>query len=378
MLFFARTAMGFQFQSTAAVSPLLMASLGIDLALLGALIGAWMLPGIAVAIPGGLLGRRFGDKRTVIAALALMVAGSFAGAAADSYAAAMAGRLVSGAGAVVLNVLLVKMVGDWFQGRRLATAMSLLVVSWPIGIGLALVTLGPLAAAASWPAALQVPAWLCLLALVLVAALYRAPAQAPAAEARVSWRLGRRDLALAVVAGLAWTLYNAAYIIAVSFAPALLAARGVEVASAALLASLATWGLIVTVPLGGVLADRTGRGDAIMLAGMLAMAAAMPFLLVAPSPGVALALFGLAAGPAGGIIAALPARSLAPEARHLGLGVFFTLYYVGMAALPAAAGASRAALSFEGAPLAFGAALAVAAAALLVGFRRLERSMENE
>ena len=370
--------MGVQFQSTAAVSPLLMASLGIDLALLGALIGAWMLPGIAVAIPGGLLGRRFGDKRTVIAALALMAAGSFACAAADSYAAAMAGRLVSGAGAVVLNVLLVKMVGDWFHGRRLATAMSLLVVSWPIGIGLALVTLGPLAAAASWPVALQVPAWLCLLALLLVALLYRAPPQAPAAEARVSWRLGRRDLALAVVAGLVWTLYNAAYIIAVSFAPALLAARGVEVASAALLASLATWGLIVTVPLGGVLADRTGRGDAIMLAGMLAMAAAMPFLLAAPSPGMALALFGLVAGPAGGIIAALPARSLAPEARHLGLGVFFTLYYVGMAVLPAAAGAAHAALAFEGAPLAFGAALAVAAAALLVAFRRLETSMERK
>lgn len=373
VLFFARTTMGLQFQSTAAVSPLLMASLGIDLAALGALIGAWMLPGIAVAIPGGLLGRRFGDKRTVLAALALMVAGSFVGAVAETYAAAMAARVVSGAGAVVLNVLLVKMVGDWFQDRRLSTAMSLLVVSWPIGIGLALALLGPLAAGTSWAAALQVPAWLCLAALVLVAAVYRAPGEARAGETRLRWRMQRRDLALAVVAGLVWTFYNAAYIIAVGFAPALLAQRGFEVGNAALLASFATWGLVLTVPLGGLLADRTGRGHAIMLAGTLAMALAMPFLLAAPSPGAALALFGLLAGPAGGIIASLPARHLSPEARHLGLGIFFTLYYVGMALLPALAGASRAVLAFDAAPLVFGAFLLVLCALLLLYFRRLEK-----
>ncbi len=63
-LYLARTAMGFQFQAIAAVSPLLVRELAIDLALLGTLIGVWMLPGIVVAIPGGMLGRRFGDKRS--------------------------------------------------------------------------------------------------------------------------------------------------------------------------------------------------------------------------------------------------------------------------------------------------------------------------
>jgi MFS family permease len=144
VLFFARTAMGFQFQSIASVSPLLMEQLGIDFALLGALIGIWMMPGVFVAIPGGLLGRRFGDKRMVLAGLALMVLGSFVVAGANSYLAAMVGRVVSGAGAVVLNVLLAKMVADWFHDRELATAMGLLVVSWPFGIGLALIVLGPL------------------------------------------------------------------------------------------------------------------------------------------------------------------------------------------------------------------------------------------
>jgi len=61
-LVLARTAMGFQFQSIASISPLLVETLAIDFASLGTLIGVWMLPGVAVAIPGAMLGRRFGDK----------------------------------------------------------------------------------------------------------------------------------------------------------------------------------------------------------------------------------------------------------------------------------------------------------------------------
>ena len=95
------------------------------------------------------------------------------------------------------------------------------------------------------------------------------------------------------------------------------------------------------------------------------MAVAMPFLLAAPLPLLMLIVFGLIAGPAGGIIAALPARVLAPHARHLGLGIFFTLYYLGMALLPGLAG-------WFSAPLAFGAVLLLIAAAMAVLFRRIE------
>ena len=365
VLFLARTAMGFQFQSVAAVSPLLVAEFGIDLAMLGLLIGVWMLPGVLVAIPGGMLGRRFGDKPVVIAGLALMVAGSFIVAGAQTYAGAMAGRVVSGAGAVILNVLLAQMVADWFKDRGIATAMGILVISWPLGIGLALAILGPLAAARSWALAMHVTAGLCLAALVLVAMIYRRPPHAAGHTLAMSWRLGRRDFALAVVAGLIWTLYNVGYIVVVSFVPALLAARGSGLAGAALVSSFATWGLILSVPMGGYLADRTGRGYEIMLGTLLAMALAMPLVLAAPSPLLMLIIFGLIAGPAGGIIAALPARVLAPEARHLGLGIFFTLYYLGMALLPGLAG-------WFSAPLAFGAALLLMAAALVVLFRRIE------
>ena len=55
VLFLARTAMGFQFQSIASVSPFLIDELAIDYAMLGTLIGLYMLPGILFALPGGVL-----------------------------------------------------------------------------------------------------------------------------------------------------------------------------------------------------------------------------------------------------------------------------------------------------------------------------------
>jgi len=74
-LFLVRTAMGFQFQAVASVSSFLVEDLAIDYARLGTLIGLYHLPGIALAFPGGLLGKRFGDKRVVAAGLGLMAFG---------------------------------------------------------------------------------------------------------------------------------------------------------------------------------------------------------------------------------------------------------------------------------------------------------------
>jgi MFS family permease len=58
----ARAAMGFQFQSIAGVAPLIGDGLGLNKTPLARLIGLYLLPGIAFALPGGLLGRRFGDR----------------------------------------------------------------------------------------------------------------------------------------------------------------------------------------------------------------------------------------------------------------------------------------------------------------------------
>jgi MFS family permease len=84
-----------------------------------------------------------------------------------------AGRVLSGIGAVFLNVLVTKMVTDWFQGKEVATALGV-VSSWPLGIAIALIVVPPLAAG-SWAAGMWMAAGLSCLALLLVVAVYRSP-----------------------------------------------------------------------------------------------------------------------------------------------------------------------------------------------------------
>jgi MFS family permease len=124
VLFAARTVMAFQFQSLPALGPVLVHDLGIDYALFGTLVGLFMLPGVVFAVPGGVLGQRFGDKRIAVLGLGLMAVGGLLVALAPSVPVLTAGRLCGGIGGVLLNIILAKMVTDWFAGREIVLAMA--------------------------------------------------------------------------------------------------------------------------------------------------------------------------------------------------------------------------------------------------------------
>src|SRR3981189_928873 len=109
VLFAVRATMAFQFQSVAAVAPLLANEFGVSIADIGVLIGLYFAPGVALALPGGAIGQRFGDKATVLGALLLMLAGSLMMASATSWNIQIAGRLIAGAGGVMLSVQSAKM-----------------------------------------------------------------------------------------------------------------------------------------------------------------------------------------------------------------------------------------------------------------------------
>src|ERR1700722_17103054 len=174
--------MPFQFQSVAAVAPFLSSAFNVNIADIGLLIGFYFTPGIALALPGGAIGQRFGDRATVLGALALMLIGSLAMAFGETWHWQIAGRLVGGAGGVLLTVQLTKMVTDWFAGKEIASAMGIFVNSWPAGIALSLLTLPSIATAFGISAM-----FLCVAALMLLGILptlaYRPPAQETTAAA---------------------------------------------------------------------------------------------------------------------------------------------------------------------------------------------------
>src|SRR4029450_1496620 len=158
LVFVARTSTGFQFQALASVAPLMITDLRLSYAELGTLIGLYVLPGAFLSWPGSIIGQRLGERRVVIASLALMVGGGVITANASDFVIAAIARLTSGIGAVVMNILLSKMVADWFAGREVSTALAVMLSSWPVGLGAAVAPLGQVAAVTSWRMSIAVTA----------------------------------------------------------------------------------------------------------------------------------------------------------------------------------------------------------------------------
>lgn len=371
----ARLAMGFQFQSIGSTAPFLVEDLGIDYASVGLLIGLYVAPGVVLAFPAGLLGRRFGDKRVVIIGLLLMFLGGFLAGVADNYEVVAAGRFLSGIGAVLLSVLLTKMATDWFAERELVLAIAILLNSWPIGIGLALVTLGPLAEASSWSVAFYATAAAAVVGLLLMVTLYQSPEVEEAADADGAkiTALSFREVGLVSLAGVVWALYNVAVAILPGFAPSFLIGRGASIAEAGFIISMYSWLFVASVQIGGMLAQKFGRSNTIMVVGLTIFGAGFLLLPLVSSPlwvVVVMAIFGGA--PAGPIVA-LPGQILAPKNRAPGLGLFSTWYFAVLATLLPLAGWFQDITGDAGAPLYFSGLVVLASLPFLALLRALQR-----
>ena len=372
IVFVTRMSMGFQFQSVASVGPLMNADLGLSYAQLGTLIGLYMLPGAVFALPGGVIGQRFGERRVVVVGLALMVAGGALTAGAGGFASAAAGRLLSGVGAVLMNILLAKLVADWFAGKEVSTALAIMLTSWPVGLGLAAATLGGVAAETSWRTAIVATALVAGLGLLLMLLLYR---DAPGGAGRPApATLPGRDLRLSVSAGFAWGCFNASLVAIIAFGPGLLIARGAALGDAGAVVSLAIWLTMLSVPIGGLITDKLGR-PTLLIAGGSLLAAVMTLLIPVLSPPVlAFCLVGLAIGaPPGALMALLP-KALPAERLATGFGVFYAVFYVMMALTQPAAGLVRDLAGDPAAPIAFAAAVMAATVVGLAIFRRIEHA----
>jgi predicted MFS family arabinose efflux permease len=373
ILFTTRTVVGFHFQSVPALGPVLVQELGIDYALLGTVIGFFMLPGVVFALPGGVLGQRFGDMRIAVIGLTLMVLGGVLLAVGSSVPLLAAARLFSGIGAVFLNTVLAKMVTDWFAEREIVLAMAIFVTSWPVGIGLALISLPGLATITSTSVALGSTAVLSGVALALLLAAYRVPAGLVAAPATFRIQLSGREWALSILSGMVWGFYNVGLILVLVFGPSLFTSQGMPIGTAGATASIVSWTMLISLPLGGYIAQRLNAPNAVMGGSFIALAVAGSALAAGASPVLICLVFGVLAGPPPGPIMGLPGAALRPQNRAAGMGVYYAAYYGAMAGLVPAAGAVRDATESASAPLYFAAAMMLAATISLAGFRFVQR-----
>ena len=377
-LFIARFALGFQFQSAGSVATFLIRDFGVDYAQIGTLVGLYMLPGVVVAIPGGILGRRFGDKRIVLIGIVLMIIGGVLAGAAEKYSLVLTGRLLSGIGACVLFVLMTKMVADWFAGKELFLGMSIFIIGWPMGIAAAQATQGSLAEMRSWNAVFHLTAVLLVLAFATMAAFYRRPPTISLAAAEEATSLSRRDVWLVCIAGAIWMFLNAAYLVMLSFGPTLLIERGASVADAGFTVSLMSWVFIGALPLGAYLATRYQTPDFIMAGGLIVSILIGALIPVATAVAViTFALFGISFAMATPMIASLPAQSLAPQNRGPGLGIYYVWYYAGLPVLTPVGGLLKDRLGTAAFSVFFATAMMALCLGLLILLRYEQRRLTN-
>lgn len=371
LLFGVRVAMAFQFQAVAALSPLMMRDFDAGIADIGLLIGLYLSPGIVLALPGGAIGKRFGDKPMVSVGLVLMVAGGLLTALSPGWDAQISGRLLAGLGGVILNVLMTKMVADWFDGREVATAMGIFVNSWPVGIALALLILPPIADAGGLTMALLSVTGLAAAGLLGFAVFYRPPAVSGDMEPPRQRGLSLPILIAVVAAGSIWGLYNAALTMVFSFGPAILAERGWSASAASSATSIALWLVAISIPLGGVIADRTGRRNAVLVSGLAFFAVTLYAASRVDAVLIMFALVGLAGGLSAGPIMSLPASVLPADMRAVGMGVFFTVFYVSVVSAPLLGGQLAGMAGSAEATFDMGAALLVMCCFALWFFERV-------
>jgi predicted MFS family arabinose efflux permease len=366
-LFFARAATGFQFQSVGSSARMLMQDMGIDYSQIGMLLGAYLLPGVVVAFPAGLLGRSFRDDRLGLAGLGLMTISGVALSFSDGFVAALVARTIGGVGATIVVLVATKMTADWFNGREIVLAMSLLQVSWPFGAMLALPIQAAIAQSWGWPAAMMSAA---LVAAVALAAFVfvSEPERLAQRAAMDGSRLSGAVLIPVIVAGTAWGAMNLACILFFSYAPLLLVAQGSSPTAAAALTSLAVWFTILAIPLGGYLVHRSDRPIASIIVCSVTAAVALVLFAADVHPTISCMAFGVFVGPLSGAILSLPPKVLAPRDRAVGFGVFFTCFYALMAVGPLAVGYLQDVWGSPAAAIVAGAALLVTAVPLSVSF----------
>lgn len=332
----ARLSTGFQFQALPSLAPALTVGLGLGLAEIGALTGLYMLPGVVMSLLAGLVLMRFGVRRTMLAAYALLVLSGALAALADGFETLAAARLIGGAGAVGLAVAGLKGLMDRFEARELAFANGVAGAAQPFGMGFAMLIFAMLGAAADWRMGFLMTAGVGLAGFAVTLLAVRRLHAGPGDLARAA-RPTRAEWARLILLGLTVAPFVGFFYAYLSLLPSFLHETGWSPDSAGLALGALGWAPILGAPLGGWIAGRTGRPILLIVVCVPiwgAAAAASAAWGLTPMLLAAMLIFGPLPV---GVVMSQPARGVAPERRALASGVFTAFLFAGAAAFPALA-----------------------------------------
>jgi EmrB/QacA subfamily drug resistance transporter len=130
--------------------PTISSDLGADTSRLQWLVDAYLLAVVAVMLPGGLLGDRFGRKRVLLGGLAVFLVGSTWSALSGNSLELMAARAVQGLGAAVIVPLALALAVTTFPPADRARAIGIITAVVAAGLPLGPIVAGALLSHFGW------------------------------------------------------------------------------------------------------------------------------------------------------------------------------------------------------------------------------------
>jgi len=264
------------------VMPLLMEAFGVSAAKAGLLMSLFAVTGLLLAIPAGFIFQKLGYRLTGMIAILSLVIGAGWGALSRGFDAMLASRFIEGAGMSLMSVVAPAVIALWFSAESRGKAMGIWAVWVPLGSTIMFLLAPALAGRWDW----QGVWWFGCMYPILAGGLYwvflnSKTGKPPKSEGKGSSEnrqnqglakvLSNRDLWLT---SLLFCCFNFVFIAFITWAPTFLQqARGISMARAAFLVSLASILSIVACPTSGWVSDRTGTRKWV---------AVLPMILIAP------------------------------------------------------------------------------------------------
>lgn len=344
----------FNYYKVGAIMPTIIESLQISGTSAGWLMSSISLVGMFIALPAGIIVKKFGLKKLGIVALALLTIGNLIGGFSVSYEVLLLGRFVEGAARALVAVVGPAAMAIWFPQSRRGVATGVLSTWVGVGQFVALNSAASIAGASGrFQTVFLVGAVAAAVALVLYAIWYRdhpptgtkfaedsAASGEPVAAPTIGQVLKNKNIWLL---GIMFMMFTGIIVATASFYPTYLKSGGMDLVVAGRLTSIFSITPIILGPLFGILSDRIGSRKKIYTFGMILGIIGAIFMYNLSGgiwPYVWMLMIGVTCGAVSSVALACPPEVVGREAAGLGVGIMITGNQIGGFVSPLILGAA--------------------------------------
>ncbi len=252
----------------------LMAQFSLDAQTASWLMSVFTLASIVMAIPSGMLAKRFGAKTMMVVACGIAVAGSVVGLFASMAPLLVVSRAIEGAALTILTTCGPLVVRQCVRPDKIGVAMGVWGIWGCVGSTVAAVLVPTLFETAGFSGLWGAFAVVAALAAALVLVSIRVPKDPDGDEAPVPplafvcKALVRRDTLLFFVG---FAAFNVCLLAVLTYVPTILQVQGFDPTLSGLISTAPMLLSVVSSPLFGAVSDRLGRTKPLLVASMLVM-----------------------------------------------------------------------------------------------------------